>query len=266
MIYRTNQAFEGMLKEAYTIINGSIPNNITPYKIEKYFEDNNVLEERVLQLFTNYRTEWRNKSTHDYKLYFSEQESFLAIVNISAFINILLDQMVEKKAYDTEVEILKSLSTQDIKIPKSVSLLDRTISFLEAFSKEIPSRMSGTVIPRITEREILGSLNAYINNFAPDITIHHEYKISMGSNIRYVDLLLEYKKEKLIIEIKNSRQKNGHIISMGTEQLLSYLIASNINKGILYIPPYSISNKLEISKINRKVGDNSYEIIQIYPS
>ena len=93
VIYRSNQAFEGALKEAYRIITGMTPNRITPHQIEKYFEENNILKERVLQLFTNYRTEWRNKSTHDYKLYFSEQEAFLAIVNISAFINILLDQM-----------------------------------------------------------------------------------------------------------------------------------------------------------------------------
>ena len=91
VIYRCNQAFEGSLKEAYRIITGNDPNKLTPHKIEKYFEQNSVLRERVLSLFTNYRTEWRNKSTHDYKLYFSEQEAFLAIVSISAFINILFD-------------------------------------------------------------------------------------------------------------------------------------------------------------------------------
>ena len=107
VIYRSNQAFEGALKEAYRIIADKNPNKITPHKIEKYFEENDVLKERVLQLFTNYRTEWRNKSTHDYKLYFSEQEAFLAIVNISAFINILLEQMVEKQAYNKESEVLK---------------------------------------------------------------------------------------------------------------------------------------------------------------
>ena len=76
VVYRSNQAFEGALKEAYRIITGRDSSRITPHKIEKYLEQNNVLKERVLQLFTNNRTEWRNKSTHDYNLYFSEQEAF----------------------------------------------------------------------------------------------------------------------------------------------------------------------------------------------
>ena len=180
VIYRTNQAFEGILKEAYIIINGSIPNNITPHKIEKYFDDNNVLEERVLQLFINYRTEWRNKSTHDYKLYFSEQESLLAIVNISAFINILLDQMVEKKSYNTQISMLKSSSKPII---SSKNLLDKTVEFLKLFSKTIPSMMSGAAIPRISEREILGALNAYINNLDSSINVYHDYSIIKDNKV-----------------------------------------------------------------------------------
>ncbi|GJQ50946.1 MAG: hypothetical protein HKUEN01_33320 [Candidatus Kuenenia stuttgartiensis] len=97
VVYGCNQAFEGSLKEAYGIITGDDPNKIMPHQIEKYFEQNSVLRECVLTLFTNHRMAWRNKSTHDYKLYFSEHEAFLAIVNISEFIKILLDQMIEKR-------------------------------------------------------------------------------------------------------------------------------------------------------------------------
>ena len=88
VIYRTNQAFEGSLKEAHGIFTGNKLKNVTPFKIEQYLEQNNLLKDRVLSLFTNYRTEWRNKSTHDYELYFTEQEAFLAIINICAFFNI----------------------------------------------------------------------------------------------------------------------------------------------------------------------------------
>lgn len=48
VIYRSNQAFEGALKEAYRIITGNDPMNITPYKIEQYFEESRILKERVL--------------------------------------------------------------------------------------------------------------------------------------------------------------------------------------------------------------------------
>ncbi|TOM29750.1 hypothetical protein CGH80_22565, partial [Vibrio parahaemolyticus] len=79
VIYRTNQAFEGALKEAFRSFSSNEPAKKTPAQIEKYLESNKVLKERVLEQFKNYRSEWRNKSTHDYKLFFSSQEALLAI-------------------------------------------------------------------------------------------------------------------------------------------------------------------------------------------
>ncbi|MEH2117121.1 hypothetical protein [Nostoc sp.] len=64
-IYRTNQAFEGSLKEAYRVLASKDPERERPYDIEQYFEKNKVFRQRVLAQFTNYRTEWRNPSSHD---------------------------------------------------------------------------------------------------------------------------------------------------------------------------------------------------------
>jgi len=65
-IYRTNQAFEGSLKEAYRVLTGKNPAKETTNKIEQYLQEQNVLRHRVLAQLTNYRREWRNPSTHDY--------------------------------------------------------------------------------------------------------------------------------------------------------------------------------------------------------
>ena len=100
VIYRTNHAFEGALKEAYFILNGKDAAKKTPNEIERFLLENKIFKERVMALFTNYRTEWRNTSTHDYKLFFTEQEAFLAIVSVSAFVHILLDQMAEKISFN----------------------------------------------------------------------------------------------------------------------------------------------------------------------
>src|ERR1043166_495020 len=94
VIYRTNHAFEGILKEAYVTLEGKSGDNLSPYEIEEYLLKSNVLRGRVVDLLTNYRQHWRNPSTHDYKLFFSEQESFLAIVSVTAFVSILLDQIL----------------------------------------------------------------------------------------------------------------------------------------------------------------------------
>ena len=99
-IYRTNQAFEGSLKEAYRVLAGKKPEKKTPYQIEEYLTKETVFRDRVLSQLTNYCTEWRNLSTHDHKLDFDSSEAFLAIVSVCAFANLLLDQVAEKLAHD----------------------------------------------------------------------------------------------------------------------------------------------------------------------
>lgn len=69
-IYRTNQAFEGSLKEAYRVLTGKNPAKETTNTIEQYLQGHHVLRERVLAQLTSYRREWRNPSTHDYGLDF----------------------------------------------------------------------------------------------------------------------------------------------------------------------------------------------------
>jgi len=91
-IYRTNQAFEGSLKEAYRVLAGKDPAHETANNIESYLQQQNLLRPRVLAQFTNYRREWRNPSTHDYRLDFDEDEALLAIVTVAAFAIVLIDQ------------------------------------------------------------------------------------------------------------------------------------------------------------------------------
>lgn len=108
-IYRTNQAFEGSVKEAYRVLADKDPGRKNPYEIETYLEKNGVFKPRVLSQLTTYRTEWRNPSTHDYKLNFDESEAFLAIISVSAFSCLLLDQItdrVEFRGVDVSFESL----------------------------------------------------------------------------------------------------------------------------------------------------------------
>ena len=268
VIYRCNQAFEGSLKEAYRIITSNDPDKLTTHKIEKHFEQNNVLRERVLKIFTNYRTEWRNKSTHDYKLYFSEQEAFLAIVSITAFISILLDQMIEKRAYDKETTEIETGNLKKISIKKGASLVDGTIELLKSFSKTIPKKISGATVPRITEREIMGSLTAYVNELASDIQASPEYSIvgKDGTGRYQADFLFAKEKEKLLIEIKGYSGFSKRQLSDGSDQLSAYMAASGIENGILYIPPIATNSEMHVSHIEKMVGNKVYKIVWIHPT
>ncbi len=110
-IYRSNQAFEGSIKEAYRVLAEKDPQRKTTFDIEKYLQENNLFKQRVLAQFSNYRTEWRNPATHDYNLDFDEDEAFLAITSVSAFAKLLTNQISEKLAF---LSVKNSVENQTI--------------------------------------------------------------------------------------------------------------------------------------------------------
>ncbi|MEP9400984.1 hypothetical protein [Sphingomonas sp. VNH70] len=95
-IYRTNQAYEGSLKEAYRVLAGKDPAKVSPFDIESYLEGNGTVRPRVLTKFTRYRQDYRNPSTHDYKLDFDHDEALLAIIAVCGFANLLVHQIKSK--------------------------------------------------------------------------------------------------------------------------------------------------------------------------
>ncbi|KKG75488.1 hypothetical protein DU65_07010 [Methanosarcina mazei] len=266
VVYRTNQAFEGSLKEAYRVLTGNKPEKLTPYKIEQYLEQNSILKERVLSLFKNYREEWRNKSTHDYKLYFSEQEAFLAIVNICAFFNILLDQMIEKKAYIQEKIELSKSGTFTPKQIQDKNLLEQIIQLLVKFSNDVPSKVQGTSMPRYFERELIGMLDAYMDAADEQIEVITEYAIPAGERKLYADFLVRKGESSLLIEIKNPTKSIATLLNHGKEQLFTYMNASGINDGILYIPPLrNDSTKMITREVELKIDDVKKRVVEIFP-
>lgn len=267
VIYRTNQAFEGSLKEAYSVLTGNKSEKKTPNDIEKYLESNNLLKARVLALFSNYRREWRNKSTHDYKLYFSEQEAFLAIVNISAFFNILLDQMLEKVAYEQEKEKVKQAPLHTPKNYSKLEFTNQVSELLSKFSKELPEKAKGATQPRLFEREVVGMLSAYLNAADPQIEVQTEYSIPLGNSMRRMmaDFVLKKGDQQLIIELKMPGMHVARRRRDGREQLFSYMAAANIENGILFIPPVSANQHLMIEPVTREVANIKQTILEIYP-
>jgi hypothetical protein len=55
VIYRTNQAFEGMLKEAYAVLSATDGETLSPHQIEQHLAKEKTLTDRVQGLFANYR-------------------------------------------------------------------------------------------------------------------------------------------------------------------------------------------------------------------
>jgi hypothetical protein len=224
-----------------------------------------LLKERVLSLFTNYRTEWRNKSTHDYELYFTEQEAFLAIINICAFFNILLDQIIEKKAYDQEKsELSKSKILTDVPI-KDLNLIKQISQLLVMFSNDAPSKMVGTSMPRYFEKQLIGALAAYLNSADEKVEVITEYQISAASHRFIADMLVKKADRLLLIEIKAPTKFNDKMLHRGREQLFSYMSSSGITEGILYFSPVKNDTTMITNEIERKIANIDQKIVEIFP-
>lgn len=268
VIYRSNQAYEGALKESYKVLAGKSDEEVkrkTPNEIENFFENNNIFRERVLQLFKNYRQEWRNKSTHDHKLFFDENEAFIALVNVTSFTHLLLKQIQEKIAYLTQQNKLKGEFDNVKKITKiteSKGLLDKVIETIKGFAKQNGEQIYNS--PNIKEFEIIGLFHAYIETVSNNINVIREPSFNYDESKVRPDLLIEFKGESLILEFKRQRFMKASPVDNTFNQMLVYMEAANIYKSVIYYPNFSEKNpKIIINEITKTLNNKSFEVVTI---
>lgn len=229
-IYRANQAFEGGIKEAYRVLASKDPVKARPYDIEQYLQDNNIFRLRVLSQFTNYRVEWRNPSIHDYNLDFDEDEAFLAIVSVSAFAKLLIDQILEKIVYSAVASDLKKLGSVGAESKfDDIKTQDRIASIVRSFANDY---LSGTDVEIRTETQIIGALDAYLSTVEPSAEIVREVEIGKGTRHR-VDMIVRANGQKFLVEAKWSRQAQS--LYDGLKQIGVYMEMLPGSIGVLFI-------------------------------
>jgi hypothetical protein len=257
-IYRTNQAFEGSIKEAYRVLTGKDPDKQRPYDIEQYLEKEHVFRERVLSQFTAYRTEWRNPSTHDYKLDFDESEAFLALVTVSAFACLLFDQIAEHVSFTTSKAATDSHSKNLRRRlgKRDVNLLDRATRLIAEF---VAQKLPVTTSPqRRLEIQVLGALAGFLASAAPDITVGVETKLS---EIDRGDMLLSLGEERVLIELKSDRAA-AKMLYNAIAQVEHYLLVGGIKNAILFF--YS-DEPCEIQREDRDIAQIGGRIAILRP-
>jgi hypothetical protein len=242
-IYRTNQAFEGSLKEAYRVLAGKDPANESPFNIENYLQGQNILRSRVLAQLTNYRREWRNPSTHDYRLDFDEDEALLAIVNVSAFAIVMIDQITERISFDQAKAVA---AEQPTIIDAPQHLLEKVAALIEQFTPQF--NQTHTDRTDIREIEITAALAGFLATAAPEISTIIEGALSTDTRLR-ADLLLKSGDEQLIIEVKRGRLHSRFEVD-AIFQVARYMELSGINQAILF--SYASPNT---GKVFRKEGE-----------
>lgn len=236
VIYRSNQAYEGALREAYKVLAKKHDDELSKaalIKIETHFKENKIFRERVLRLFENYRQEWRNKSTHDYKLIFREDEAFMALTNVSSFVHLLLKEIQEKIAFQSAIKLqeLRNRAQElqrkfkDIDTP----LIDKVVKVLFEFSEGLPNALRKLGVDEIETR---GILHAFLTKVSDNISIELEPAYFLSGRMLIPDFLIESNGEKVILEVKRNYQPQN--IQAAKSQLMTYLRAANLTDGIVY--------------------------------
>ncbi|MHC5147475.1 hypothetical protein [Stenotrophomonas rhizophila] len=263
-IYRTNQAFEGSVKEAYRTLTGKDPAQTTPAKIETYLEKEGLLRDRVLAQLTTYRTEWRNPSTHDYKLDFDESESFLAIISVSALACLLLDLIAERLAYvrsQTEADAQRDDIVASLAPIAGGDLHTRMTALLKEFcSSHLPVVPPDSIL---TETQAIGALHGFLSSVAPELTVATEVQVGPAGSPFRTDLLISQGHGTVAIELKRRITKAGY--GTGIAQIHTYLLAGAANSGVLLVLPDS-GGEVEIVDAAEGAPDGVGRITAIVPT
>lgn len=257
VIYRTNQAFEGGLKEAYRVLAAADPSRKTPFEIENYFQGKSVLRPRVLDQLSTYRTAWRNPSTHDYKLDFDENEALLAITSVCAFSIVLIDQIAYKISFDKAAAAAPPIAPPDV----SKTLLESIADVLLSFQVDAATR-SGAAIPRVRESEVIGGIAGLVSTRLPDVEVTLEARLSATTGER-VDLLMKRGDERLLVEVKRASRSQS-VRSESLAQVSRYIAVSGIKHAILYL--YDDQGRVATDRDIHELTGTDARITMIAPS
>ena len=217
---------------------GKDPRKATPYQIEVYLEENKIFRNRVLAQFTNYRTEWRNPSTHDYNLDFDEDEAFLAIVSVSAFAKLLIDQIAERLSFVAVKQETKTFAAPpELNSTRTEKLLDRAIAILQEFARHYASNTAGVRLE--TEAQLIGAVSGFFSSLTPDTKIETDGAVGSKRTHRF-DLALSEGDQRVIIEVK--RSKSVHNVGDAIVQLAKLLEQAEVPDGILFLFSASTNN------------------------
>jgi len=263
VIYRCNQAFEGCSRLSYKLLAGKNDDELRKtkaYKIEEYLIKQKILNDRVYPLFKNYRESWRNESAHNFRLFFSENEAFIAISNVVSYAYVLFSQMIIKVAHDIkQKELEEKNKIAKIKIAKRDSVLSTIAdSLFEYFMNDgnidIGAGRIKDSYKRALESKFIGELSGFIESKFDDTKVRTEAKL--GKSGFRGDLLLENNDINILVEVKSNKIKVD--IMQLEYQLSKYLEGNDTINGLIVILYDRIGKKSEpkIEKRSFKVGSN----------
>lgn len=258
-VYRCNQAFEGSIREAYRVLAEGNPSEKRLFDIEAYLDKNDILRSRVRAMFTQYRKDWRNPSTHDHTLSFSESEAYVAVTAVTAFATVLCDEILQRMAFrraQTDPELHKfALAIADSRkdepsvwsLASAMADIGRHISTMQDQSPATESQIIGLMS---------GLLVAMPFGFAVDADV------ALGPDRRHhPDLLVRAADQRFIVEVKRGKPTRS-AVSSAVEQVERYLSIADLDDGVVFFAPETQSNYM--TTVHQRAGGRG-TILVVHP-
>ncbi len=268
-VLRANHAFEAALGEAYKLLCNEDPKELTAKQLYKYLDEKNIFKDKEAQTFHRYLKDWEIPSEKDEQLFYSEQEAMLAILNVSAFFLILVEQIIEIASYEKAKYFIgwdkAERIRQEIERYGENFLLDKIVALLRLFSADLFYIEERENLP--AEYEMLGYLRGFLEISVPEFQVEIDKRIELGSSHTHIDMLITHNNESILIETKRSNQIKGSIfdIDNAISHLFEYMAAIQTNKAILFYLPILGSTDLATRDIEMDVDGVTKKVKVVYP-
>jgi hypothetical protein len=234
VIYRANQVYEGMLREGYAVFAGQgAKKGLKTYELESYLKDNHIFKDRVVGAMEHYRQKWRNPSTHEHVTSFVESEALMALLSVTSFAALLLDQLVDSLVFTHEAqEMEKELEKVQANLERvrSEPLVDRLSFVLPDFGHRLTVSLK-------SELEVVAQLRAYLTTVLPDAVVEEAPSFSDQQGIVRPDLYIREGKETAVVEVKRYKAWSQREQQSALEQMHRYLAAADANSAFLVAVP-----------------------------
>ncbi len=229
-VFRANQAFEGSIKEAYRVLANKNPAHKTIHEIETFLEENEIVKERVRSLFTNYRQDWRNPSTHDYRLQFDETEGFLACLSVASFAYILIDRiLIETGIHEStnQNQSFRTKAVQEDEPSSSDPLKDQVFNALLRLPPELHLEKE------VHELQVVGIIAGFLQSKLSSAEIKVEETIGSSQKRTFAtpDILIGSRTELVVVEVKLNFSST--ILRNAIDQVRTYQNIANAKDGFV---------------------------------
>lgn len=229
-VYRSNQAFDCCIKEAYRALGGRNPSAKSLSDIENYLTHHKIFRSRILKQFNDYREEWRKLANHDNPLTFDQSEAFMAIASVSSFAVLLIDQINEHRSY------LKSQArgkvyqpAQQLSVPLRADLLSKTVGLVQQFCASHAPLNDFSA--KYTEQQLIAAVQGFLSSVAPELSVMLQGNLPLNNKYRAA-LIIIRGREKVLFELKHSAiNENQQKLLFQTERDMS---ENGIRYGILF--------------------------------